>query len=150
VHDVRVIEVDGQPELSLHVKLPASIDLAAAHELASIVEHQITEAVPELADVHTHLEPLARPVPSARPPASATERAERTITALVTDVTGHPPRRLAFREGDEGLVALLTVTLDGDRTLEDAHRSVSSLEQEIRAAVPTISVVIVHTEPVEG
>ncbi|MBI5105594.1 MAG: cation diffusion facilitator family transporter [Solirubrobacterales bacterium] len=135
VHNVRVLEVGGRRELSLHLKLPADLDLQAAHELTTSVERAIRAAVPELRDVHTHIEPLA------------TAGEARAIRRVVRDLTGAEPERLRFRTDERGLVALLTVGLAGEQRLEDAHTAASELERRIREAAPAVAEVIVHTEP---
>ena len=60
VHNVRVMSVDGSYELSLHVKLPRNLSLADAHDAVEHLEEAIRRAVPQIATVHTHIEPLAR------------------------------------------------------------------------------------------
>lgn len=150
VHDVRVVDVAGRSELSLHLKLPATMDLAAAHELATAVEEEIARAVPELADVHTHLEPLAPEAEAALLDPADTTQLQRTIGQLVRDATGTAPLRLAFRNEDDGIVTLLTVALPGGQTLDTAHRTATELEHAILAAVPTVAAVVVHTEPAAG
>ncbi|HMJ35342.1 MAG TPA: cation diffusion facilitator family transporter [Baekduia sp.] len=149
VHNVRVVDVEGQPELSLHLKLPADLGLGSAHDIACAVEQAIEAAVPEVVDVHTHIEPLS---PDAE--GEAVRRAEvaaeaEAIRAVVRDVTGADPEGLRFRAGDEGLVTLLTVRLGGDRTLDEAHRAASEIERRVRDLAPRIDEVIVHTEPAE-
>jgi divalent metal cation (Fe/Co/Zn/Cd) transporter len=146
---VRVVDVDGLPELSLHLKLPADLGLGAAHDIANAVEQAIEAAVPEVVDVHTHIEPLS---PDAE--GEAVRRAEvaaeaEAIRAVVRDVTGADPEGLRFRAGDEGLVTLLTVRLAGDQKLDDAHRAASEIERRVRELAPRIAEVIVHTEPDE-
>ena len=59
LHNVRLMTVDGAPELSLHLKLPASMSLEEAHAVTSEMEAAIRAAAPELSDVHTHIEPLS-------------------------------------------------------------------------------------------
>ena len=59
VHNLALVEVDGRTELSLHVKLPGDLSLDEAHEIAEQLEGAICAAVPEIAGVQTHLEPLA-------------------------------------------------------------------------------------------
>jgi divalent metal cation (Fe/Co/Zn/Cd) transporter len=150
VHNVRVVDVDGRPELSLHLKLPAELDLGAAHEIAEAVERAITEAVSEVRDVHTHIEPLAPAAAQQEPRRTEVAQQERTVRAIVREVTGADPELLRFRAGDRGLVALLTVRLPGDQTLDAAHDAASRLERRIRDHVPEIAEVIVHTEPRES
>jgi cation diffusion facilitator family transporter len=150
VHNVRTTDVGGRTELSLHLKLPADLGLGDAHELACAVEAAIHEAVPELIDVHTHIEPLSTGAEGAEPGHSEVAEEERVVRAIVADLTGHPVEALRFRAGDEGLVVLLTVRLDGAQTLDQAHGVASELERRIREAAPTIDEVIVHTEPAEA
>src|SRR3954468_20390752 len=59
VHNVRVMQIDGRPELSLHVKLPRDLALGQAHAVVERLERALREAVPELRGVHTHIEPLS-------------------------------------------------------------------------------------------
>src|ERR671932_48836 len=53
VHNVRVMHIDGRPELSLHVKLPRELALGEAHAVVERLEASLREAVPELRGVHT-------------------------------------------------------------------------------------------------
>ena len=69
------------------------------------------------------------------------------VTRIVLDVTGEQPRELRFLSTDDGLVAYLTLVLEPDRPLADAHARASEIEERIRAARPAIADVIVHTEP---
>ena len=53
----------------------------------------------------------------------------------------------AFSQTTDGLVLFLTLGVDASSTLDEAHRRASQIEEEIRAALPGISEIIVHTEP---
>ncbi|QEC49941.1 cation-efflux pump [Baekduia soli] len=147
VHDVRVADVGGRPELSLHLKLPADLDLGVAHEIANAVEREIFAAVPEAADVHTHIEPLSEEAAEREARRSDVQAEERTVRSVVLEVTGVAPDALRFRAGGDGLVALLTVALSGEQTLDAAHRAATEIEHRIRLRAPSIASVIVHTEP---
>ena len=48
---------------------------------------------------------------------------------------------------DDGLVAYLTLGLDPDRPLAEAHARASEIEERVRNEQPGIADVIVHTEP---
>jgi cation diffusion facilitator family transporter len=149
VHNVRVVDVDGRTELSLHLKLPADLDLGAAHDIACAVEAAIHDAVPEVIDIYTHIEPLSTEAEGAEPQWAEVAGEERIVRMIVREVTGGQAEALRFRAGDDGLVVLLTVRLDGAQTLDQAHDVASELERRIRDRAPTIDEVIVHTEPVE-
>jgi cation diffusion facilitator family transporter len=147
VHNVRVLDVGGRPELSLHLKLPAGLGLDEAHELTSAVEAAIRAAVPEIRDVHSHIEPLSTAEPGQEPDLADVVADELVVRRIVRDLTGRDPERLRFRAGDRGLVALLTVGVDGGQTLDAAHEAASAIERRIRTEAPAIAEVIVHTEP---
>jgi divalent metal cation (Fe/Co/Zn/Cd) transporter len=142
VHNVSVLDVDGRTEVSLHLKLPAELPLDRAHAIATSVERAIVAAVAEVDAVQTHLEPLA-----AAGAGTEVERERAGIMRIVEEATGHPPRELRFLETDEGLVAFLTLGIEGDAALADAHARASEVEERIRRAHPEVAEVVVHTEP---
>jgi len=142
IHNLSVLRTDDGAQVSLHLKLPADLSLEDAHAAASEVEREITESVPEVTSVLTHLEPLAEPARG-----TTVERDTGFVEEIVRDATGAAPRELRFLETDEGLVAFVTLGLDPATTLADAHRRASEVEERIRQERPEIADVIVHTEP---
>ena len=144
VHNVSVLAVDGGTELSLHLKLPGDLSLEEAHEIAEEVERAIRTAVPEIAAVQTHLEPLAETAGAAEVSGDAA-----AVRAIVREVAGVEPHDLRFLETDEGLVAHLTLRLGSGHALADAHARASEIEERIRLRLPDVADVVVHTEPGE-
>lgn len=143
VHNLTIVEVDGRKELALHIKLPGDLSLEAAHDVAEELEAAITAAVPEIEGVQTHIEPLTEP----REAREVAGDDEAVVRRIVRAATGREPRELRFLRTDDGLVAFLTLGLDGTSTLDDAHSRASEIEEEIRRERPDIADVIVHTEP---
>lgn len=145
VHNVSVLHVGRGTEVSLHLKLPGELTLDEAHEVATQVEQAIKEAAPEVDSVQTHLEPLAEAAEGRR---VADDSAERDVVMrIVREITGHEARELRFLYTDEGLVAHLTLGLEGGSRLSDAHARASEIEERIRRVRPEIADVVVHTEP---
>jgi cation diffusion facilitator family transporter len=140
IHNMTLMEVGGTTELSLHLKLPGELPLEDAHEVAERVELTIMEAVPEIGAVQTHIEPLAES-------SAAVELAPGEVERIAREVAGAPPREVRVLRTDEGLVAFLTLGLDGETSLADAHARASEVEERLRAEHPEIADVIVHTEP---
>ncbi|MDX6646104.1 MAG: hypothetical protein QOK40_1831, partial [Miltoncostaeaceae bacterium] len=76
VHNLTIYEHGPRRSASLHLKLPAELSLAEAHEVAERVERAV--AAEAGVEVQTHLEPLERPLalqPGAGVPHGALERA---------------------------------------------------------------------------
>ena len=69
------------------------------------------------------------------------------VARIVREITGEEPRALRFLDTPGGLVAHLTLGLEGGSRLSDAHARASEIEERIRHAQPEISDVVVHTEP---
>jgi len=143
VHNIALVDVAGRTELSLHVKLPGELTLEEAHEVAEALEAQIRRLIPEIAGVQTHIEPLAE-VGEAREVHAA---GEAVVRKVVREATGQEPRELRFLHTDGGLVAFLTLGLEGTSRLDAAHARASEIEERIRRERPDIADVIVHTEP---
>jgi cation diffusion facilitator family transporter len=142
IHNLTVLEVDGRVEVSLHLKLPGTLALEDAHEIAEQVERAVATAVPEIEDVRTHLEPLTE---TALAHEIAVDAA--AVERIVHDETGAFPRELRFVRTDEGIVAFLTLALSGGESLAEAHARASVVEERVRAAVLGVADVVVHTEP---
>jgi divalent metal cation (Fe/Co/Zn/Cd) transporter len=73
--------------------------------------------------------------------------AQALVLRVVREETGRDPRELRFLRTDGGLVAFLTLGLDGASRLADAHARASRIEERIRRERPDVADVIVHTEP---
>jgi cation diffusion facilitator family transporter len=147
MHNFRVVAVEDGLQVALHLKLPQDLTLRAAHEVASQVERAIEDAVPEVVSVQTHLEPLSEPEAGSAPVGADVEANADRVRTIVATRTGSQPREVRFLETDDGLVAFLTLGLDPECTLAEAHGLASEVEEDIRSALPELADVSVHTEP---
>jgi cation diffusion facilitator family transporter len=147
VHNVRVMRVGEAYEVSLHVKLPRELSLAEAHDVIERLENSVHAAVPELRNVHTHMEPLSRTDWASAPPPDHTAAELAAVEDAVRGITGAPPASVRFRDAERGRVALITITLPGEQPLPAAHHDAGRIEEAVRERCPQLSDVIVHTEP---
>jgi cation diffusion facilitator family transporter len=147
VHNVRVMRLPEGYELSLHVKLPRELSLDRAHNAVERLEERVRAEVPELRTVHTHIEPLARTDWASAPTSDDTAVERAAIESAVKRYTGSNPLSVSFRDGEQGRVALVTVSLPGDQPLPSAHQHAGAIEEAVRERCPGLADVIVHTEP---
>jgi cation diffusion facilitator family transporter len=150
VHNVRVMHLPEGYELSLHVKLPSELSLTESHGVVERLEGVVFEAIPELRNVHTHIEPLAGTDWASRPARDETATEREAIEATVRRITGMDPASISFRDGEGGRIALVTIRLPGEQPLPSAHRHAGAIEEEVRERCPALGDVIVHTEPAEA
>jgi cation diffusion facilitator family transporter len=140
IHNLAVVSLGGVTEISLHLKLPGDLPLEEAHAVAEQVERAICRAVPEIASVQTHLEPLAEE--------GSGEVVELAgLAAAVARAAGAAPRELRLLRTTKGVVAFVTLGLDPGATLAEAHARASDVEERLRRERPDVADVIVHTEP---
>lgn len=147
LHHLALLDLGDRSELSLHIKLPGSLSLAAAHEIATRLEQAIRTAAPELDDVQTHIEPLEEPSEGAQVRLGEGELDLESLERVVVAEVGRPPRALRLLRTDSGIVVLLTLVLDPASALSDAHAAADAVEERIRREHPAVVDVIVHTEP---
>jgi divalent metal cation (Fe/Co/Zn/Cd) transporter len=62
-------------------------------------------------------------------------------------VTGSRPREIRTLDTPDGLVAHVTLALQGGVSLAEAHDEATAVSERIRAALPGVADVVVHTEP---
>ena len=150
VHNVRVMHLPEGFELSLHVKLPEELSLTEAHDVVERLEQRVRSELPEMRNVHTHIEPLSGTDWATDPSLGETQRERQAIEDVVRHMTGAGPATISFRDGEHGRVALVTITLPGEQPLYSAHRHAGAIEESVRERCPALADVIVHTEPTDA
>jgi cation diffusion facilitator family transporter len=145
-HDIQIFASGDRATVSLHLKFSDDLDLAEAHEVSERVEAAI-HAEPEVEAVETHLEPLERPVPQRRASQAELSGREAQLRTIVTQRLGEPPRELRVVATDDGPVLFLTIAVNHELSLPEAHRVASELEGALRAGQGDLAEVVVHTEP---
>ena len=143
-HDVTVFEQPHATSVALHLKFPADVDLQTAARIAARVEREILATLP-VAQVQTHLEPLERTL--AVVPAEEHAEIAARVGEIVRERTGAPPQRVRVLSLRGGLVVFLTVALSPAESLARAHELAGELEELLRARIPDIVDVVVHTSP---
>jgi cation diffusion facilitator family transporter len=146
-HDITIIEQgDGAVNVSLHLKFPADLELRSAAEVGRRVEQAI-EAALGAAAVQTHLEPLERPLAARAADTGDEEGARREIEQLVREHSGVPPRSVKLLATEAGRVVFLTLDVQHEHSLAEAHRLAGELEDALRQRMPGIADVVIHTQP---
>jgi cation diffusion facilitator family transporter len=148
VHNVRVLILEGVPEVSLHLKVRGDMRLDTAHDLADRVEDDVRMAVPGMSHVDVHIEPVDGEASEAGH-VDDPELTSAVVTAVL-DVTGRAPVDLRLRTTRKGLVAYVTILVAADQSLREAHHLATLTEQRIMERNSRIADVVVHTEPVHG
>ncbi len=145
-HEIRM---NGIWALELHVEVPAGLTLASAHEQVSRLEEAIQARLPHLRDVITHIEPASDKDNAGESPYGQGERKikEQAITLLQEHHRTIYWHHLRVYHLDGGLALTLHATFPPQMTIDAAHDLAENAEILLRAQLPALKRVTIHTEP---
>jgi cation diffusion facilitator family transporter len=149
VHNIWTHEIEGEYYAEVHLELPGELALHQAHGLATAFERRAQEAIPRLRELNTHIEPLGRPL-SAEHSAEEEARVRQTVEAVVVQIAGDGKgHNISLRRLGGGWYLSMHLDLLPALNLAEAHRVTTRIESELRARIPHLEQVTVHTEPAE-
>lgn len=149
VHEVVAIPTDEGITLEMHVEVQRGLSLNAAHKLVSRLESSLTNHA-EIHSILTHIEPFGT---SGAPLSHSQQALALRDEALAIAERLHPQahwHEAAIRLAMGGYALLMHCALPGTMSVEEAHQISEAVETQIRADLPSIQRVTIHTEPMEG
>ncbi len=144
LHNVTVErEADGSLHLIMHAKLPGDMTLAKAARASADLERTLRAELPDATRVDIHLEPMEPHVVSGE---DVTSRRAQLATRMREVVEAHPEVKrcvdVELSDRHHRIYAHVVAELDGEVSLEHAHRVETELEEQIRRALPDIHEVV--------
>ena len=144
LHNVTVErEADGSLHLTMHAKLPGDQTLARASRTSRSLERTIRAELPDVNRIDIHLEPME---PQVVPGQDVTARYAKLASRMREIVEAHPEVKrfvdveLSNRHGR--IHAHVVAEVNGEISLEHAHRIESELEETIRRELPEVREVV--------
>jgi divalent metal cation (Fe/Co/Zn/Cd) transporter len=128
-------EAGGRQFADVVIGVPAGAAVGQGHAAADRVEEAVQSALPR-SDVVVHVEPEAAQ--------SIRDRAQAAALSVSRVREVHNINALLL---DGGTEVSLHLKLPGDLPLEEAHEVAEQVERAIRAAVPSVTAVQTHLEP---
>lgn len=144
LHNVTVErEADGTLHLTMHAKLPGDMSLARASRASADLERSVRRELPDAARIDIHLEPMEARVVRGE---DVTQRRAQLAQRMREIVAAHPEVRrcvdVELSDRHQRIHAHVVAELDGDVSMEHAHRIETELEEQIRRALPEVSEVV--------
>ena len=100
VHNVRVLRLEGGPELSLHVKLPRELPLGEAHAVVERLEATCARRCRSCGASTRTSSRCRGPTGRRRPARDEVAQAREAIEDVVSRYTGRAPAKVSFRDAD--------------------------------------------------
>jgi cation diffusion facilitator family transporter len=146
VHEVIAIPSDRGYTLEMHVEVTEGLSLQSAHEQVTALEAKLT-AMDDIHQVVTHIEPASghgAPLSHSHTALKLRDDAMAMARELYPDADWHDGLiRLALG----GYALTMHCHLPGNISVEEAHNIAEQVETRIRADLPQIQRVTIHTEP---
>ena len=144
LHNVTVErEADGSLHLTMHAKLPGDMSLSDASRVSEELEDSMRAELSDASRIDIHLEPMEPRVVRGE---DVTESRAQLAERMRQIVGAHPDVRRAvdveLSDRHARIHAHVVAEVAGDRSLEDAHRIETELEEQIRRAIPEIHEVV--------
>ncbi|MBN2153413.1 MAG: cation diffusion facilitator family transporter [Candidatus Lokiarchaeota archaeon] len=150
MHEIWVREVNGEYWIEDHLELDGSLTLAQAHAIVTRIENRIKEENPRVKEISSHIEPIGRITRG-----NVKEGEARILQARIMNVLEQVALKVKYHDVNIQIVdgkpaVSLHVAFPGTVSLFDVHGEVEILEQQLRAAVPSLYRVTIHSEPVDA
>jgi len=150
VHDIWANEVDGWFSIDVHLEADGALSLDQAHALASAFEGRVRDRVPDLTRITTHIEPKGQVVQAPQ-----TAQDQEDIIRQVEQTLAHCDQVSSFHHIEAyrntgGWTVSVHCRMPGSLSLAEAHRLSGDLEDQLRASIPALDRIIIHTEPERG
>ncbi len=165
-HDIHVREVSGFLEADFDVELPADMDLAEAHTLATRLEQAVLQSNKRVHRVTTHLEAPDDTVVRRQDVTSQYPQMATRICQIADKIIGKgsahdvhlyrsrssAPRKASGNTNDhqpEKLDLVLHTIFDAHAPLSQVHIVAEEIKRALRQTYPNLDSVVIHTEPPE-
>jgi cation diffusion facilitator family transporter len=147
-HNISIHEDRGEIHVDLHLEVDERLLLRQAHDLASRIERDIRAELPAVTRVDTHIESRGTGVARGRDVTAEEAPLAGDVRRIADAVAGRACCHdiVVRRQGDR-LSVMLHCAFDPDLPVSEAHRLSSRIEEALRAELPRIEQVLVHTEP---
>jgi cation diffusion facilitator family transporter len=151
IHDVSVQQYEDALHVELHLEVPETMSLREAHEVATALETEMRNELPEVATLLTHIE--------SEPATIATSLQidpSQNLENQLRDTARHFPEILDIHEismtrGHGGAANSVQVnchcTLPDALPMEAVHQVITNFESEFRLDHPQVARVFIHPEP---
>jgi cation diffusion facilitator family transporter len=148
-HGIRIYDMGtGGHAAELHLEVPDGLTLEEAHAKATAFEQALREAIPDITEVVTHLEPVGEDT-ARRDATAADEAAVMDMLRHLSEELGVncQPHSVMMRRAGGELQLSLHCTLNGDVSIAEAHTVAERAEGLLRSQVPNLGRVVIHMEP---
>lgn len=152
MHETEFNRLEGNLFLDVHLGVDPSHTLGEAHDLVEQFAQQVKQQIPDIDEIHTHIEMASAQVQDGEP---APEEIQLLVVAetnkIVADMPAlqNPHQFLVHKKQNEvdGYYVSFECMIAADMPIGVAHKYASQIERELIQRIPEVIDVSVHLEP---
>jgi len=150
VHNISMHEEKDRVTVDLHLEVDDDLSLQQAHDLASQIERDLQEDMPEIESVTTHLESRGTGIDGGEDVTAREPGLVARIAALTDAIVGaRSCHNVALRRHGKTLSVALHCAFPKELSIVQVHDVSTRIEQGLMKKIPGLARVLVHEEPQE-
>jgi divalent metal cation (Fe/Co/Zn/Cd) transporter len=148
VHNISMHENRGRVYVDLHLEVDDHLSLQQAHDMASHIEKDLREDMPEITQVNTHIESRGTGMGDGQDVTSHEGVLVEKVKKITDEIAGQARCHnvLVRRKGDKFSVSL-HCHFEKDLSIIQVHNLSSRIEERLKNGIPGVDYVLVHAEP---
>jgi len=148
VHNIAVHESKKRVYVDLHLEVDDHLSLEQAHEMASRVEKDLREDMPEIAKVNTHIESRGTGTNDGVDVTFRERGLVEKIRLLTDEIAGGSRcHNVTLRRRGEKLSVSLHCNFRKELSIIEVHDASTRIEEKLKENIPGVDRVLVHAEP---
>ncbi len=144
IHNLRLVTQNDGMHVEVHIELPDDMPIPEAHEKVSAYEADLRRRVGALYVV-SHMEPRGSRS-HGRAQSVSLEAVTRAVKDAVQASVLSDPHHIEVYTGEDGTTVTFHCRCSA-ATVGEGHALATSLENDIRAALPQVGHIVIHVEP---
>jgi cation diffusion facilitator family transporter len=150
VHNITMHEEKDRVYVDLHLEVDDNLSLQQAHDLASQIERDLQEDMPQIESVTTHLESRGTGIDDGVDVTRREPALVARIVAFTNAIVGAPScHNVTIRRYGETLSVALHCTFPEELSIVQVHDVSTRIELGLMKKIPGLDRVLVHEEPHE-
>lgn len=148
VHNIALHENRKRIFVDLHLEVDDHLSLAQAHEMASHIERDLYQDMPDIAQVNVHMESRGSGLGEGDDATAREGGLVRQIKDIADGMTAPGKcHNVIVRRHAGKLSVSLHCHFDRDMSIVEAHDITTRIENRLRDRIPELDRVLVHAEP---
>ena len=148
VHNISMHENKDRVYVDLHLEVDDHLSLQQAHDMATHIEKDLKEDMPEIVHVNTHIESRGTGMGNGVDVTSREQRIVEKVKQLTDEIAGASRCHnvMVQRHGDRFSVSL-HCNFEKELSIIQVHDMSTRIEERLKDRIPGLDRVLVHEEP---